>query len=73
MPSRIMIYMFQQALPARQKSSHKNYVLPEIGLNEKDITGAVRFSFSYLNTIEEVDIAIDALKKILTFLRRIKK
>jgi cysteine desulfurase len=37
------------------------------------VSGAIRFSFSYLNKIEEVDYTIDALKKILPFLRRIKK
>jgi Cysteine sulfinate desulfinase/cysteine desulfurase and related enzymes len=55
-----------------KKISHKNYVLPAIGLNETSITGAIRFSFSYFNTIDEVDAAIDAIKKILPFLRRIK-
>ncbi|MCX7885000.1 MAG: cysteine desulfurase [Caloramator sp.] len=67
------IYVSTGSACSAKKSSHKNYVLPEIGLDEKDITGAVRFSFSYLNTIEEVDTTIDALKKILAFLRRIKK
>lgn len=56
-----------------KKSSHKNYVLPAIGLKECYIEGAIRFSFSYLNNIEEIDYTIEALKKILVFLRRIKK
>lgn len=55
-----------------KRSSHKNYVLPAIGLKECDVTGAIRFSFSYLNTIEEVDYTIEILKKILPQLRRIK-
>lgn len=55
-----------------KRSSHKNYVLPAIGLRECDVTGAIRFSFSYLNTAEEVDYTVDSLKKILPVLRRIK-
>lgn len=55
-----------------KRSSHKNYVLPAIGLKECDITGTIRFSFSYLNTIEEVDYTVDSLKKILPELRRVK-
>jgi cysteine desulfurase len=56
-----------------KKSSHKNYVLPSIGLKQCYIEGAIRFSFSYSNTIEEIDYTIDALKKILSFLRRSKR
>lgn len=56
-----------------KKSSHKNYVLPSIGLKPCHIEGAIRFSFSYDNTIEEVDYTIDALKKIIPFLRRSKR
>lgn len=67
------IYVSTGSACAAKKSSHKNYVLPAIGLKECDIEGAIRFSFSYLNTIEEVDYTIDALKKILPLLRRIKK
>lgn len=55
-----------------RKSSDKNYVLPSIGLSEKYIKGTIRFSFSHLNTLEEVDYTIDSIKKVLTFLRRIK-
>lgn len=52
---------------------HRNYVLPAIGLKECQVEGAIRFSFSYLNTLNEVDYTIDALKKILPFLRRLAK
>jgi cysteine desulfurase len=48
-------------------------VLPAIGLNRMQAEGAVRFSFSYLNTIEEMDYTIHSLKKILPFLRRVNK
>jgi cysteine desulfurase len=54
-----------------RRSSEKNYVLPSIGLKECQAEGTIRFSFSYLNTIDEVDYTVEALKKILPFLRRI--
>lgn len=57
-------------------SSHsknaKSYVLKEIGLSNREIDGTIRFSFSALNTLEEVDYTIDKLKKCLSFLRRVK-
>lgn len=56
-----------------KKSSHKNYVLPSIGLKPCYIEGAIRFSFSYGNTLEEVDFTIEALKKTIPFLRRSKR
>lgn len=56
-----------------KKGSHKNYVLPAMGLNSMQAEGAIRFSFSYQNTIQEIDYTIDAIKKILPFLRRINK
>jgi cysteine desulfurase len=67
------IYVSTGSACSAKRSAHKNYVLPEIGLKECHIEGAIRFSFSYLNTIEEVDYTIEALKKILPFLRRLKK
>lgn len=67
------IYVSTGSACSAKKSSHKNYVLPAIGLDECYTSGAIRFSFSYLNTIEEVDATIEALKSILKFLRRIKK
>jgi len=67
------IYVSTGSACSARKGSHKNYVLPAIGLRESCVEGAIRFSFSYLNKIDEVDFAIDALKKILPFLRRIKK
>lgn len=56
-----------------KKASHKNYVLPAIGLSENEVNGAIRFSFSHMNTKDEIDYTLDALKKALAFLRRIKK
>lgn len=56
-----------------KKSNQKNYVLPSIGLKPCLVEGAIRFSFSYGNTLEEVDYAIEGLKKIIPFLRRSKR
>lgn len=53
--------------------SHKNYVLPAIGLAPREIEGTLRFSFCGTNATDEVDCAIEALKKILPTLRRMSK
>lgn len=49
-----------------------SYVLNAMGLEPKCIQGAIRFSFSRYNTLEEVDYTIASLEKALKFLRRIK-
>ncbi|MHB1393645.1 MAG: cysteine desulfurase family protein [Clostridia bacterium] len=67
------IYVSTGSACSSKQSGHRNYVLPALGLRECDIEGAVRFSFSYFNTLEEVDYTIEALKKILPFLRRLKR
>ncbi|WP_160672796.1 cysteine desulfurase family protein [Clostridium sp. C8-1-8] len=60
------------ACSSRHISTKGSHVLNAIGLSEKEITGAIRFSFSSFNTIEEVDYVIEVLKNSLTFLRRVK-
>ncbi|MDF2522305.1 MAG: cysteine desulfurase, partial [Clostridia bacterium] len=67
------IYVSTGSACSAKKGAHKNYVLPAMGLNQAQAEGAIRFSFSYQNTIEEIDYTIDAIKKILPFLRRIHK
>ena len=67
------IYVSTGSACSAKKGSSENYVLPAIGLKKPLIEGTIRFSFSYLNKIEEVDCTIEALKKILPFLRRMKK
>lgn len=67
------IYVSTGSACSAKKSNQKNYVLPSIGLKPCHSEGAIRFSFSYDNTIEEVDYTIDALKKIIPFLRRSKR
>ncbi|KRQ87662.1 Cysteine desulfurase [Caloramator mitchellensis] len=67
------IYVSTGSACSAKKAGHKNYVLPEIGLNEDAIEGTIRFSFSHMNEIQEVDKTIDALKNLLKFLRRFKR
>lgn len=57
------------------KTSFKSgsYVIKSLGLNEKEVESAIRFSFSKFNTKEEVDNVIEVLKSSLKFLRRVKK
>lgn len=50
-----------------------SHVLESMKLNKKEVEGAIRFSFSPENTKEEIDKTVDALKRGLMFLRRIRK
>ena len=49
----------------------KSHVLAAMGLKEKEIEGAIRFSFSRYNTIEEMDVVIDRVKAAVTRFRRL--
>jgi len=51
-----------------QKASH---VLKAMGFNHEQITGSLRMSFGYLNTLDEVKQTIDVLKKVVTELRSV--
>jgi len=51
-----------------QKASH---VLKAMGFNHEQITGSLRMSFGYLNTLDEVDQTIDVLNKIVSELRSV--
>jgi len=51
-----------------QKASH---VLKAMGFNHAQITGSLRMSFGYLNTLDEVDQTIDVLKKVVSELRSV--
>ncbi len=67
------IYVSTGSACSARKAAHRNYVLPAIGLKERHIEGAIRFSFSHLNKLDEVEKAMAALYKILPVLRRVKK
>ena len=48
-------------------------VLGALGLEDDDIQGSIRFSFSRFNTLEEADICVKALKETVPFLRRFNR
>ena len=55
-------------------SSHKtgdSHVLQAMGLDQKSIEGAIRFSFSEFNTTEEIDIVIEKTKAAVTRFRKL--
>lgn len=55
-------------------ASHKtgdSHVLLAMGLNHKEIEGAIRFSFSEFNTIEEMDEVIDKTKSAVNRFRKL--
>ena len=56
-------------------SSHKkgSHVLTAQGLTNEQIEGAVRFSFGCDNTVEEMDIVVEKLKKYVKMQRRLRK
>ena len=51
-----------------QKASH---VLKAMDFNHEQITGSLRMSFGYMNTLDEVDQAIEVLKKVVAELRSV--
>ncbi|MBB6216034.1 cysteine desulfurase [Anaerosolibacter carboniphilus] len=53
------------------KKSSQSHVLKAMKLKDDEIEGAIRFSFSYNNTAEEIDYAVDRLKKHVEELRKI--
>lgn len=61
------------ACTSKSSAAHGSYVIKSLGLSNKEVESAIRFSFSYENTKEEVNYTIDVLKKSLMFLRRVKR
>ncbi|KNF09539.1 cysteine desulfurase IscS [Gottschalkia purinilytica] len=53
------------------KGKGKSHVLKSLGLSEKEIEGAIRFSFAYSNTLEELDYVIEKLKYSVDEIRKI--
>jgi cysteine desulfurase len=49
----------------------KSHVLLAMGRNEKEIEGALRFSFSEFNTIEQMDEVLDRLKTAVVQFRKL--
>ena len=55
------------------KNKHLSSVLTAMGVDEKLIGGAIRFSFSKYNTIDEARYTLDCLKEIIPMLRRFNR
>ncbi len=53
------------------KKNSQSHVLKAMKLKNDEIEGAIRFSFSYNNTMDEVDYAIEGLKRHVEELRKI--
>src|SRR5690554_5070067 len=53
------------------KGTEKSHVLKALGLKDKEIEGAVRFCFSYENTIKDMDYTIEILKESVSEIRQI--
>lgn len=51
------------------KSLTPSVVLTSIGLKHEQAHGAIRFSFSKLNTMEQVERTVEAVKEVVTLLR----
>jgi len=51
-----------------QKASH---VLKAMSFNHEQITGSLRISFGYMNTLDEVKQAVEVLKKVVAELRSV--
>jgi cysteine desulfurase len=51
-----------------QKASH---VLKAMGFNHEQITGSLRISFGYMNTLDEIDQIVEVLKKVVSELRSV--
>ena len=66
------IYVSTGSACSSHSKSPRSHVLEAIGLTNREIDGAIRFSFNPNNTMDEVDYCIEKLKKCLNFLRRIK-
>lgn len=49
----------------------QSHVLTAMGLNDKEIESAVRFSFSEFNTIEEMDYVLDKVKRAVISFRKL--
>lgn len=52
------------------KKKGSSSVLSAMGLSERQIEGAIRFSFCRFNTVEEAEKCISVLKEKVTFLRK---
>ena len=59
------------ACSSNHKTSKGSHVLNAMGLKPKEIEGALRFSFSEFNTVEEMDYTLEKLKAAVEGFRRL--
>lgn len=63
------IYVSSGSACNSKKKNH-SHVLEAMGLEEENIKGAIRFSFSRFNTLEEVNYCVKVLNEIVPLLRK---
>ena len=61
------------ACTSKSSAASGSYVIKALGLDNKEVESAIRFSFDHNNTKKEVDKVIEVLKTSLMFLRRVRK
>ena len=66
------IYVSTGAACSSKKKKHSR-VLEAYGIDEKSLESAIRFSFGYENTLDEIDIVVESLKKSVNEIRMIMK
>ena len=59
------------ACSSNHASAKGSHVLNAMGLSPKEIEGAIRFSFSEFNTIEEMEYTAEKLKAAVQRFRRL--
>lgn len=65
------IYVSTGSACSSNKNSKGSHVLNAMGLSFKEIEGAIRFSFSEFNTIEEMDYTLDKVIGAVTRFRKL--
>ena len=59
------------ACASNHKSKGGSHVLRAMGLSDKEVEGAIRFSFSEFNTKEEMNVVLDSVKKAVNRFRKL--
>lgn len=67
------IYVSTGSACSSNKKISQSHVLKNMNLSNDEIEGTIRFSFSYLNNLEELNYAIDKIKSSVEELRKIIK
>lgn len=65
------IYVSTGSACSSHKKNADSHVLQAMSMDHKEIEGAIRFSFSEFNTIDEMDFVIDKVKSAVTRFRRL--